>query len=90
MNTSNTLPTTVTSKGQVTIPAAIREHLGISPKDSVLFEVVEDGSVRVVPAPSQLKALFASIQPVEVNQDDKAKRRDFEEEVAESVLRRDT
>jgi AbrB family looped-hinge helix DNA binding protein len=36
----------VTSKGQVTIPKAVRKALGIREGDSLLFEV-EDGEVRV-------------------------------------------
>jgi len=39
---------TVTSKGQVTIPKAIREALGIHEKSRLLF-VIEGDSVRVVP-----------------------------------------
>jgi AbrB family looped-hinge helix DNA binding protein len=93
MNISNThsLPTAVTRKGQVTIPAEIRQHLGIKPKDKVQFEVIDDGSVRVVPAsPSRLADLFQSIKPSSVRKDDKTLRREFEEGVAERVLGRDT
>src|SRR3954469_12967807 len=86
----NTSITTVTTKGQVTIPAEIREHLGIKPKDRVRFEVAEDGSVRVAPAPSRLAALFKSVKPPAVQKDDKTLRREFEEGVAASVLKRDT
>lgn len=39
--------TTVTSKGQVTLPAAIRRHLGVSANDKVAFVIEADGSVRV-------------------------------------------
>ena len=38
--------TRVTSKGQVTIPKAVREKLGVKPGDEVEF-VEEDGAVRV-------------------------------------------
>lgn len=38
--------TTVTSKGQVTIPAEVRRYLGIEPHNKVSF-VIEDGSVRL-------------------------------------------
>jgi AbrB family looped-hinge helix DNA binding protein len=90
MNTSNTqaLPTSVTSKGQVTIPAEIREYLGIKPRDKVQFEVDADGSVRVSPAPSRLSAVFASVKPSTVHKDDATLRREFEEGVAEEALRR--
>lgn len=36
----------VTSKGQVTIPKAVRERLQIEPGDRVSFDVRDDGSVR--------------------------------------------
>jgi len=39
--------TTLTSKGQVTIPKPIREYLGLDAGDEVEFEFADDGSVRV-------------------------------------------
>lgn len=49
---------TLTSKSQVTLPKAIREHLNVAPGDAVSFQVAADGSVRVAPArgASQLEA----------------------------------
>lgn len=38
---------TVTSKGQVTIPAAVRAHLGLKKKDKVIFNIEPDGTVRL-------------------------------------------
>lgn len=40
---------TLTTKSQVTLPKAIREHLKVAPGDSVDFRIVADGSVRVLP-----------------------------------------
>lgn len=40
---------TVTSKGQVTIPKAVRDFLGIGPGSKVEFRRAGDGSVVVVP-----------------------------------------
>lgn len=39
--------TTVTSKGQVTIPAEIRRYLGIHKHDKVEFLINEDGCVQL-------------------------------------------
>jgi AbrB family looped-hinge helix DNA binding protein len=39
------MATRVTSKGQVTIPKAVRDHLGIGPGSQVTFRVAEDGSI---------------------------------------------
>lgn len=39
----------ITSKGQATLPKAIREHLGLKPGDRVKFFVHPDGSVVILP-----------------------------------------
>lgn len=38
---------TLTSKGQVTIPKAIRDHLGLKPGNKVEFEIDGTGAVHV-------------------------------------------
>lgn len=38
---------TLTSKSQVTLPKAIRDHLRVAPGDAVEFKVAADGTVRV-------------------------------------------
>jgi AbrB family looped-hinge helix DNA binding protein len=38
---------TITSKGQVTIPAEIRRHLGVSQGDKLSFVIEDDGSIEV-------------------------------------------
>lgn len=43
---------TVTSKGQITIPKAVRERMGLEEGEKVLFRFDEDGSVRIVGVPS--------------------------------------
>jgi AbrB family looped-hinge helix DNA binding protein len=41
------MATTVTSKGQVTIPKVVRDLLGIGPGSSVTFEFADDGRVTI-------------------------------------------
>jgi len=38
---------TITSKGQITIPAEVREHLGLKPKDKIAFIIEDEGTVHV-------------------------------------------
>jgi antitoxin PrlF len=56
------LETTMTQKGQVTIPAAIRVRLGLRAKDRVRFEVDGD-EVKLKPASSKLLAGFGAVVP---------------------------
>jgi AbrB family looped-hinge helix DNA binding protein len=39
----------VTTKGQATIPKAVRQHLGLKPGDRVKFFIHPDGSVVLLP-----------------------------------------
>lgn len=41
---------TITSKGQVTIPAEIRRHLALRTRDKLVFEIEDDGTVVLRPA----------------------------------------
>jgi len=40
---------TITGKGQVTLPVKIRRHLGVDIGDKIAFAVAEDGTVKVQP-----------------------------------------
>jgi AbrB family looped-hinge helix DNA binding protein len=48
---------TITSKGQVTIPAAMRKRLGLEPGDQVGF-ILDDDGIRVVPREHRIEAAF--------------------------------
>jgi len=39
----------ITTKGQITIPKPIRDHLGLKPGDKVKFFIRPDGSVVLLP-----------------------------------------
>jgi len=41
--------TTMTQRGQVTVPAPVRRALGLAPREKVIFEV-EGNEVRLVPS----------------------------------------
>jgi AbrB family looped-hinge helix DNA binding protein len=58
----------VSPKGQVTIPAEIRQMLGVKPKDMVAFKV-ENGQVRITPARYTLESIRGSVQPASRTED---------------------
>ena len=44
------MDSTVTTKGQVTIPKEMREHLNLVAGDKVVFAYLNDGSIRIAAA----------------------------------------
>jgi AbrB family looped-hinge helix DNA binding protein len=52
----------MTSKGQITIPKAVRERLQLEPGDKVYFDVREDGSVVMVARNEPLEGLFGMLK----------------------------
>jgi antitoxin PrlF len=50
----------VSPKGQVTIPAEVRKRLRISPRDRVTFEV-EGDEIRLVPGAFTVKSAHATV-----------------------------
>ncbi|OGQ83795.1 MAG: hypothetical protein A2289_24270 [Deltaproteobacteria bacterium RIFOXYA12_FULL_58_15] len=53
---------TLTTKGQVTIPKSVREVLGVRAGDRVAFFVREDGIVELRPETVDLKDLFGILE----------------------------
>ena len=52
----------VSPKGQVTLPLEIRQLLGVKPKDKVAFKV-ENGQVLIAPARYTLESVMGSVAP---------------------------
>ena len=87
MNTEHRLiVTTMTQRGQVTVPAEVRRLLGIKPRDKVAFSI-EDGSVRLLPPAFTLESAFASVQPKTQTADLPAISRKARAEKANKVAR---
>ena len=80
-----TSTSTMTVKGQVTIPAKIRQSLGLKPRDRVAF-ILEDGVARIMPVKSTLEAGFGAVEPKVRPEDFKELRRMAMEEVAQRAL----
>jgi AbrB family looped-hinge helix DNA binding protein len=54
---------TVTSKSQITIPAEVRRHLGLTSGSRVNFIPTDHGSYEVVPATGSVTALRGMVPP---------------------------
>jgi antitoxin PrlF len=49
---------TLTSKGQITLPKEVREHLRIAEGDRLEFSIAGDGSVQLRPVSGSVRKLF--------------------------------
>lgn len=59
------MATTLTSKGQVTIPKPVRDHLGIGPGSEVEFRMISDGRIVVEKAAgTRQPSRFASLRGI--------------------------
>ena len=67
---------TITSKGQITLPKALREQLQLSPGDRVEFILEDDNVVRMLPRLASVKHLKGMLpkpaRPVSLEQMDEA------------------
>jgi antitoxin PrlF len=77
---------TISERGQVTIPAAVRRLLGLGPRDRVRFEV-EDGTVMLLPEPFTIETAFGAVEPINRPEDFEALLEIAMDEHAEHVLR---
>lgn len=84
--TMRELETTLTQKGQVTIPSEIRSRLGLKPRDKVIFEL-EGDVAKLRRAPSKILKWYGSVTPKQRSEDFRKVREEFEEAVAEEVDR---
>lgn len=72
------LKSTLTSKGQVTIPKKIRELLNVHAHDQIIFQPLKDGTVLLTTKKNGATALFGLLQhrrretPVSVSDMDEA------------------
>lgn len=77
--------TTMTKRGQVTVPAEVRRVLHLKPKDKVAFRI-EGDQVRLVPAKFTLETAFGSVKPKNRPEDFEAISQAAKEEHAEQVV----
>ena len=51
---------TLTSKGQITIPKRVREHLQLRTGDKLDFRIEKDGSIRIYPIARKVAEVFGA------------------------------
>ncbi len=78
--------TTLTQKGQATIPKNVREYLGVRPRDKVEF-VIQRGKV-VVRAVGSLEANFGRVSARNKPERYQKLREEFEETVAREQVKK--
>lgn len=79
--------TTVTAKGQVTIPGKLRRALNIKPKDRVAFDLA-DGELRLRPVGSQVMAGYGAVKPKRKPENYRMVRAEVEEEMGGTAARK--
>jgi len=67
---------TMTSKGQVTFPKAIREQLNLEAGDKIEFTITDDGQLLIIPKTASVKKLKGMLpkpeKPISLEEMDKA------------------
>jgi AbrB family looped-hinge helix DNA binding protein len=84
-----TVYATMSSKGQITLPIAIRHALGLGKGDKVAFSIEEASSGQVIlrPVGPVVDALFGSVEARQRPENFAALRSDFETALAEEVVK---
>jgi AbrB family looped-hinge helix DNA binding protein len=79
--------TTVTERGQVTVPAEVRRLLGIKPRSKLTFRI-EGDEVHLLPAAFTLASTFGSVKPINRPEDFEKMIREAKEEHAVRTMRK--
>jgi len=81
----NEIITTITQRGQVTIPVEVRRTLGLKPRGKVAF-TIEGNQVRLAPATFTLESAYGSVKPSQKPEDFDEVSRSVKGGVAERTL----
>jgi len=79
--------TTITQRGQVTIPAEVRRLLGTKPRDKVAFQI-EGQEVRLAAVTFTLEDAYASVTPLNRPEDFEAITEKAKTERVRKVVRK--
>ncbi len=84
------LVTTMTERGQVTVPAEVRRLLGLRPRDKVAF-TIEDGEVRIKPVEFTVETAYRSVKrlhpELSVDETIELAKEEWVDEMVEKVVR---
>lgn len=83
-----TFESSMTQKGQITVPAEIRTRLGLKPRDRVRFELSDD-TIIVTPVASKILRHFGAVKPRHSPEDWGAVREEVEEMMAAEIAGED-
>ena len=81
------ITTTITQRGQVTIPAEVRRILGVKPRDKVTF-TIDGNEVRLSPPSFTLQSAYGSVKPSRRPEDFEEISRVTKAAKAEATLRK--
>lgn len=76
---------TISSKGQITLPVAVRRLLRVGPRDRVVFSI-EDDQVRLIPAAYTLESALGSVPPIATDDDLEGQIEDAREERVQRLV----
>lgn len=79
------IESTITAKGQITIPRRIREFLHVRPKDKIAFEI-ENEEVKIKPA-MDVESAFGIIKPKQKPENFRAMRETVERAIAKETAK---
>ena len=84
--TTQEFESSISSKGQVMIPLALRKKLGVKAKDKIVFHVEAD-EIRLAPAHSSLEDVYQSVAPLKTPKTLAEMRKIYQEERAKETVR---
>ncbi|MGC1675948.1 MAG: type II toxin-antitoxin system PrlF family antitoxin [Candidatus Binataceae bacterium] len=89
MKTSSETASTLTSKGQTTIPQEIRIRLKLRPGDRIVYRLARDGQVILTPRKKgDIKRLYGLLAPAKRRATVEEMNASIADAVSERVLRR--
>lgn len=67
MNVGTKLATSLSTKGQITIPVQVRRKLSLKEGDLVFFELMGENTVQLKPSRFSLDKAYGSVKPLKLN-----------------------